>query len=68
MGPVRNEMTNEDVVALSTEVLQLFRQALPDPADRSLFDRLMTEARQRGLTWLEGLEYTAQQRRNECGC
>lgn len=67
MGPVRYAMTDEDVVALSTQVLKLFQQALPDPGDRSLFDRLMAEARYKGLTWFEGLEYTAQQRRAHCG-
>ena len=68
MGPAQDGLLDNDVVALSTRVLQLFQQALPDPNDRSLFDRLMTEARNKGLTWLEGLEYTARNRNTQCGC
>ena len=52
----------QDIVALSKRVLQLFVQALPDPSDRALFNRWMTEARAKGLSWMEGLEYAAGQR------
>ena len=63
------DLRHEDVVALSKRVLQLFRQALPDPSDRTLFERLMVEAQSKGLTWVEGLEYTAQRRQGfDGGC
>ena len=47
---------------LSERILALFRQALPDPQDRWLYERCMTEAQERGLTWLQSLEYVAAQR------
>ena len=62
MGPETFYLPDEDVVTLSTRVLQLFRQALPDPGDRRLFNRLMHEARAKGMTWIEGLEYAAGRR------
>ena len=64
MGPRSSFRPNEDVAALSSRVLQLFRQALPDPSDRDLFNRFMHEARSRGLSWVDGLEYTAKRRRS----
>ena len=42
---------------------ELLPQALPNAADTKLFDRLMAEARAKGLSWLEGLEYVIQKRR-----
>lgn len=66
MGPVRYDIGDQDVVAFSRNILQLFEQALPDPADRTLFDRLMNEARGQGLSWAESLEYTIRQRRLQC--
>ncbi|MGI4828967.1 MAG: hypothetical protein ACRYFU_12365 [Janthinobacterium lividum] len=66
MGPVQYDLGDQDVVAFSQRILQLFEQALPDPSDRTLFDRLMIEARGQGLSWAEGLEYTIQRRRTQC--
>jgi hypothetical protein len=62
MGLAEKALPVKDVVALSRYVILLFHEALPDPSDRGLFDRLMHEARQRGLTWLQGLEYVAERR------
>ena len=62
MGPYTKRIPNDEVNALCTRVLQLYRLALPDPADPSLFDRLMHEARAKGLNWIEGLEYAAGKR------
>ena len=62
MGPDTQRIPKEDVIALCTRVLQLYRQAMPDPGDPSRFNRLMHEARTKGLTWIEGLEYAAGQR------
>lgn len=68
MGPEEFRFPDEDVVSLSQRVLKLFRQALPDPTDRSLFNRLMAEAHAKGLSWLESLEYTVERRDKRCGC
>jgi hypothetical protein len=62
MGP--NHYTSvQNIAALSSYVIWLFREALPDPADRSLFDRLMFQARAKGMNWIQGLEYVVEQRR-----
>ena len=67
MGPREHYQTpEEDVVALSNQVLQLFRQALPDPGDRDLFNRWMNEANSLGLSWIDGLKYTAERREMLC--
>lgn len=42
---------------------ELLHKALPDPADTALFNRLMAEARSRGLAWIDGLEYVIDKRR-----
>ena len=41
---------------------ELLPRALPNAADTRLFDRLMAEARGKGLTWIEGLEYVIERR------
>jgi hypothetical protein len=64
MGPKSFQAPVQDVVALSTYVIRLFREALPDPSDRTLFDRLMYQARTKGLNWIQGLEYVAEHRRS----
>lgn len=62
MGP--NHYTAvQDAIALSNYVIRLFKEALPDPTDRSLFDRLMYQAKGKGLSWIQGLEYVVEQRR-----
>lgn len=53
---------DEDVVAEFERVCQLFRLALGEPSDRVLFDALMAEASERGLNWVQGLEYVIEQR------
>lgn len=63
MGPTGYYSPVQDVVALSNHVIRLFKEALPDPSDRSLFDRLMYQAKAKGLSWVQGLEYVAEQRR-----
>ena len=42
---------------------ELLGEALPNPADTSLFNRLMAEARAQGMTWMDGLEYIISKRR-----
>ena len=64
MGP-EQQTHIDDVAALSRRVLELFHEALPDPGDRRQFERLMAEAGERGMTWIERLEYTAS-RRHAC--
>ena len=63
MGPDKKRIPHDEVNALCTRILHLYRQALPDPDDPSLFNRLMHEARAKGLTWVEGLEYAAGRQR-----
>jgi hypothetical protein len=53
---------DEDVVAEFERVCRLFRLALGEPSDRVLFDALMAEANERGLNWVQGLEYVIEQR------
>ena len=62
MGLERYKFPDEDVTHLSDRILHLFQRALPDPSDRSLYERFMTEAHELGLSWLEGLEYVASKR------
>ena len=62
MGLEQYRLPNEDVANLSNRILQLFQRALPDPSDRSLYERFMTEAHAQGLTWLQSLEYVAARR------
>jgi hypothetical protein len=53
---------DEDVVAEFERVCSLFRLALGEPSDRVLFDALMAQANERGLNWVQGLEYVVAQR------
>ena len=54
-------LPNEEALYLSRRVLLLLQQALPNPKDRTSFNRCMSEARSQGLSWMEGLEYAAWQ-------
>lgn len=51
-----------DVAAEFERVSQLFQLALGQPSDRVLFDSLMSEASDKGLNWVQGLEYVIEQR------
>ncbi len=53
----------EDVTAEFDRVCRLFRLALGEPSDRVLFDALMVEANERGMNWVQGLEYVVEHRR-----
>ena len=55
---------DEDVAAEFDRVCQLFQLALGKASDRVLFDSLMGEASDKGLNWIEGLEYVIEQRRS----
>ena len=66
MGLEQYRLPNEDVKHLSERILQLFQLALPDPSDRHLYERYMTEAHGQGLTWLQSLEYVAARRTETC--
>ncbi len=59
--------SQDEIQAITRHVLRLYHQALPDPSDRTLFNRLMCEARAAGLNWTDGLEYVARQRSGRCG-
>ncbi len=63
MGPGFHHAQVQDVVALANHVIRIFGEALPDPSDRAVFDRLMHEARNSGMSWLQALENVAEQRR-----
>lgn len=54
---------DEDVAAEFERVSQLFRLALGKSSDRLLFDSLMGEASEKGLNWVQGLEYVIEKRR-----
>ncbi len=53
---------DEYMAAEFGRVMRLFGQALPTETDRTTFDRLMNEASEKGLNWIEGLEYAAARR------
>ncbi len=60
-------MTPASVAALSPQEFsaharRLLSRALPDPNDLPVVNRLMAEAKGRGMTWVEGLEYVIEQR------
>ena len=60
-------MTANEIAVLpaedfSREVWGLYRRALPDPDDPTLFNRLMREASGRGMRYVEGLLYVIDQR------
>ena len=42
---------------------ELLHKALPDPADTTLFNRLMDEAKVMGMSWMDGLKYVIDKRR-----
>lgn len=54
--------TDEFMAAEFGRVMMLFGKALPSESDRVSFERLMNEASEKGLNWIEGLEYAAAQR------
>jgi hypothetical protein len=62
MGREQFKTPDADVAAEFDRVCQLFQLALGKPSDRVLFDSLMSEANEKGLNWIQGLEYVVQQR------
>ena len=68
MGLEQYRLPNEDVKDLSERILQLFQRALPDPSDRRLYERFMSEGQEQGLTWLQSLEYAAARRVSKGEC
>ncbi len=67
MGREQYRTTDEDVAAEFDRVCQLFQLALGRPSDRVLFDSLMSEANDRGMDWVQGLEYVVERRDLETG-
>lgn len=65
MGREQYKTPDADVAAEFDRVCQLFQLALGKPSDRVLFDSLMSEANDKGLNWVEGLEYVVQRREDE---
>ena len=63
MARERYKMPDGDVAAEFERVCHLFSLALGRPSDRLLFDSLMGEANDRGMDWVQGLEYVIEQRR-----
>ena len=59
MGLEINSLSDEQAFTISHRVLLLLQQPVPNPNDRTLFNRWMGEARALGLSWIEGLEYAA---------
>ena len=45
------------------QVWALYRQALPDPEDPALFNRLIREASSKGMRYVEALIYVVEHRR-----
>jgi hypothetical protein len=62
MGREQYRTPDADVAAEFERVSQLFQLALGQPSDRVLFDSLMSEASDKGLNWVQGLEYVIEQR------
>ncbi len=62
MGREQYKTSEEEVTAEFDRVCQLFQLALGKPSDRVLFDSLMTEANERGMNWIQGLQYVVEQR------
>ena len=52
-----------EIEAHREQLWQLCREALPSPAEHTLFIRLMNEAGAKGLNWVEGLEFVVERRR-----
>ena len=62
MGREQFKTPDEDVAAEFDRVCQLFQLALGRPSDRVLFESLMGEANEKGLNWIQGLEYVIEHR------
>ncbi len=62
MGREQYKTPDEDIAQEFDRVCQLFQLALGKPSDRVLFQSLMGEANERGLNWIQGLEYVIEQR------
>ncbi len=45
----------------------LLRKAMPDIVDLPIVNRMMAEAKAKGMTWIEGLEYVAERRQQIAG-
>jgi hypothetical protein len=54
-------MTNTALTPLDVDAL--FNLACPTKEDTPFFNHCMTIAKERGLTWEEGLEYTIEMRK-----
>lgn len=65
MGREQFRTADGDVAAEFDRVCQLFQLALGKPSDRVLFDSLMGEASEKGLNWVQGLEYVIRRRDEE---
>ncbi len=63
MNPDVYEPVHQTAVAFHYH-RELLGKAIPDPADTTLFNRLMAEARAQGMTWMDGLEYVIHKRRS----
>ena len=47
-------------------VMRLFGQAFPSESSRRSFEQLTSEASERGLNWVQALEYAAAKRSRYC--
>lgn len=62
MGREQYKTPEEDVAAEFDRVCQMFQLAMGKPSDRMLFESLMGEASDKGLDWVQGLQYVIEQR------
>ncbi len=65
MGREDYRTPDEDVASEFERVCQLFQLAMGKPSDRVLFESLMGEANEKGLNWIQGLEYVLEHRHIE---
>ncbi len=65
MGREQYKTPDEDVTVEFDRVCQLFQLALGKPSDRVLFESLMSDANEKGLNWIQGLEYVIERRQVE---
>ena len=62
MGREHYKVPEEDVAAEFDRVCQLFQLAMGKPSDRVLFESLMGEASDKGMNWVQGLQYVVEHR------
>ena len=53
-------LSYEEANAARERIYELCRGALPNPADRTIYNRTMFEANLLGLNWLDSLAYVAE--------